>query len=400
MRLGVLLTLGIGFCGASGCASVMDWANKPESNQLPNGRCRNPSDPTTTIECKQTPPPIAAQAPAPSSVEAGSSTNLPADVQRLRSRVEEAQRAARAALQLAPGDETTKEHADRALAEIEDRALNEADVSGIEFESRRAVEAAQTAKNDRVAAVQAQSAREAQERKAAISAAGNKCWADIAECERLCVTQKDPYLCTSLALAHYNGAGGASIDAKKSEALFDMVCNEMGEKIGCDGKRGVERFQAECDEEDCKRGCDGGFGRACTTLARILSDRSDPSGALRRFKQACDSDATGCNEVGYVLFKGAGVRRDVSTALHYFERGCKGGNQDACDGSFGAKCYLKNHTAARIRADRTRYCPRGMTAFQTAVASNQDSCDQSMAAAGCIIMPYQTNDERSVYCCE
>jgi len=386
--------------GALSCASAMEWANKPESNQLPNGRCRNPSDPTTTIECKQSPPPIAAQTPVPSSVEARSSGNAPAEVPRLRARVEDARRSARAALQLAPGDETTKEHADRALGEIEDKALNETEVSRIEFEARRAVEAARAAKHERSVARREEAVSQAKERKEALSAAGDQCWADISACEKRCAAGKDPFLCTALALAHYNGAGGASIDAKKSGALFDMVCNEIGDKIGCDGKRSVERFQNECDEEDCKRGCDGGFGKACTTLGRILSDRSDLAGAFHRFKQACDTDATGCNEVGYILFKGAGVQRDVSTALRYFEQGCKGGNQNACDGSFGAKCYLKNRAAARIRADRTRYCPRGMTAFQTTVPNNQDSCDQSMAAAGCIIMPYQTNEERSVYCCE
>lgn len=40
----------------------MEWANAPQSNRLPNGRCRNPNDPTTTIECRQSPPPTAIQA--------------------------------------------------------------------------------------------------------------------------------------------------------------------------------------------------------------------------------------------------------------------------------------------------------------------------------------------------
>lgn len=42
-----------------GCSTMAEWANAPESNRLANGRCRNPNDATTTIECVQQPPPTA-----------------------------------------------------------------------------------------------------------------------------------------------------------------------------------------------------------------------------------------------------------------------------------------------------------------------------------------------------
>jgi hypothetical protein len=43
----------------------MEWVNAPESNRLANGRCRNPNDPTTTVECEQQPPPTARRAVHP-----------------------------------------------------------------------------------------------------------------------------------------------------------------------------------------------------------------------------------------------------------------------------------------------------------------------------------------------
>jgi hypothetical protein len=54
----------------------MEWANAPESNRLANGRCRNPNDPTTTVECEQQPPPTARRVVDPPEV---SSADQPSD---------------------------------------------------------------------------------------------------------------------------------------------------------------------------------------------------------------------------------------------------------------------------------------------------------------------------------
>ncbi|MEI9942197.1 MAG: hypothetical protein WDO69_33695 [Pseudomonadota bacterium] len=54
----------------AGCAGVMEWANTQPSNRLANGRCLNPNDATTTIECEQQPPPIARPAPRPENAAA------------------------------------------------------------------------------------------------------------------------------------------------------------------------------------------------------------------------------------------------------------------------------------------------------------------------------------------
>jgi hypothetical protein len=78
--------------------------------------------------------------------------------------------------------------------------------------------------------------------------------------------------------------------------------------------------------ESFGRACNLGVFPACEALTSFVQ-----TGGLTDLKSACDhEDPVACFLSGWVLARGAGVRRDDSQARPYLEKACSGGFAPAC----------------------------------------------------------------------
>lgn len=193
--------------------------------------------------------------------------------------------------------------------------------------------------------------------------------------------QKDSSGCVNYAVLLDKGRGGLAESPEKAAALASAACDD-GNPNGCsnfgamlengrgvekDSARAVKLFKVGCDAgigNACfnaglaaqkgfvgapdpiraasfyERACQGGEFRACSNLGVLYQEggqglTKDYAHAMRLYRRACASNdgrasAAGCTNVGELYRDGLGVPKDLEKAREHYQRGCTGGQKEAC----------------------------------------------------------------------
>ncbi len=155
--------------------------------------------------------------------------------------------------------------------------------------------------------------------------------------------------CDLLTIMYVAGLGG--LPARSSMAgppfsgavpVFERAC-ERGEAVACshlgymyENAIGVpENFANK--QAFYSKGCDGGDGFACNDLgvehdvSCQMKSASDCPVAVSLYAKSCDLGfAQGCQHLGSMYHRGAGVERDDVRAIALFRKACSAGAAGAC----------------------------------------------------------------------
>jgi hypothetical protein len=155
-----------------------------------------------------------------------------------------------------------------------------------------------------------------------------------------------------------------SPDMAGAAALFDKACS--GDRNRC--VNGADFYARRCEAGDapsCKQtvdiyaglkgdttkdeehayhvACLGGYADGCDKEG-VVAQKEDPSRARGLFATACErGSAEGCNHLGVLYVKGLGVKKSLTTALGYYDKGCSLGSKFACDNRTQVRDMLAGH---------------------------------------------------------
>ena len=151
--------------------------------------------------------------------------------------------------------------------------------------------------------------------------------------------------CDMLTIMYVVGLGGlparsSMVGAPFSEAVpvFERAC-ERGEAVACshlgymyENSVGVAENHAN-EQTFYSKGCDGGEAFACNELGiehdvscQVRKSASDCSVAVSLYAKSCDLGfAKGCQLLGSMYHRGAGVERDDVRAEALFRKACTAG---------------------------------------------------------------------------
>ena len=153
-----------------------------------------------------------------------------------------------------------------------------------------------------------------------------------------------------LTVMYIAGLGGlptrsSMVGAPFSDAVpvFERACGS-GEAVACshlgymyENSIGVPGNFAK-KQAFYSKGCDGGEGFACNDLgiehdvSCQMKSASDCPVAVSLYAKSCDLGfAQGCQHLGSMYHRGAGVERDDVRAEALFRKACNGGAAGACE---------------------------------------------------------------------
>ena len=156
--------------------------------------------------------------------------------------------------------------------------------------------------------------------------------------------------CDMLTIMYVAGLGGlprlsSMVGPPFSTAVpvFERAC-ESGEAVACSHLGYMYENSIGVPENSAKRqvfyskGCDGGDGFACMKLGierdvscSVMKSASDCPVAVSLYAKSCDLGyAQGCQLLGTMYHRGAGVDRDDVRAEALFRRACNAGDEVAC----------------------------------------------------------------------
>ncbi len=181
----------------------------------------------------------------------------------------------------------------------------------------------------------------------------------------------DAKACFGYALHVAGGLGskpelekGARYMIKSCEGGFLRGCNSAG--LYHQKGWGVSKDAARANAL-YQKACDGKNAEGCYLLARNLQEgiggKQDHARSAKLYVFACDKGAMakGCSGAGYVYLKGMGVKRDLTTAARYLDRGCELQDRDAC--IYAASIWMgeqgKLHDRAKAKVAASRACQLG-----------------------------------------
>jgi hypothetical protein len=82
-----------------------------------------------------------------------------------------------------------------------------------------------------------------------------------------------------------------------------------------------------------QKSCELGSAVGCDNTGVLFASEKKYAEATPYFEKSCDmGQASGCNNAGVILFQGFAGKQDDDAALALFEKGCKGGDENACKG--------------------------------------------------------------------
>ena len=125
-------------------------------------------------------------------------------------------------------------------------------------------------------------------------------------------------------------------DTTRAAVLFEKGC-QAGHGMACVYAGDAYGHGEGTPRDDARAGTL--YGRAVTLLA----------------PECASGDATACHALGMLYYVGQGVAQDSARARDYFEKACRGGNQNACE---AARRAGRPPDASASRPLRTRPRPR------------------------------------------
>lgn len=128
---------------------------------------------------------------------------------------------------------------------------------------------------------------------------------------------------------------GASVEfSKRGCTLGDAIAcanlglnYELGRGIDADGKKAFDAYKTACD-----MGNGGGCNGLGNIYAKGMAGQQDDFLAVEYFEKSCElGDPIGCTNVAYFAENQRGVFRLESQIRAFYQRGCDGGFQKACE---------------------------------------------------------------------
>jgi TPR repeat protein len=195
---------------------------------------------------------------------------------------------------------------------------------------------------------------------------------------------------------------------EKARGMADKGCKN-GDSTACATLQQFDKLAGECEDvQECRVLCDARFGDACGQLGDIYFDgldvRKNVSTAIDLWKKGCELGSPGsCNALGAQYFDGNGVPRDRKTAERYFDKACDAYEprvqaaagrdpllahhaEAACRNAGGTSCVRRVQAPANRRPDLDEKCrARGLpaSAWSTLTGEDHDECLNSMMNRGC-----------------